>query len=226
MSPEVVRGEGCDRAGDLWALGCVLHEMLVGVTPFGAATAAGVFANIRHWRTLLREKPAHPAGLLALDPALAAAGDLVSDAAWDLVTALLRERGARLGEAGMRDVARHPWLQQHRAAAPWDALRRGRLDAVAPPFVPQLDSPEDTSYFAAADGTPAPALGPDLLGDSGSCSGSGDSEGAEDGDDDVLTTFFHNSAFDHNRIMGFTFKAFPTLRSATLNDGPPTRLKP
>ena len=218
MSPEVVRGEGCDRAGDLWALGCVLHEMLVGVTPFGAASAAAVFENIRHWRTLLRAKPVCPAGLLALDPTLAAAGgELVSDAAWALVTALLRERGARLGEAGIADIARHPWLQQHRAHAPWDLLRRGRLDAVAPPFVPQLDSPEDTSYFAAP---AAEALGPDLLE-----AREGDDDDDDDSGDDVLTTFFQNSAFDHNRLMGFTFKAFPTLRSATLSDAPAARPK-
>lgn len=34
LAPEFIFAEGCDRAVDLWALGCLVFEMYVGHTPF------------------------------------------------------------------------------------------------------------------------------------------------------------------------------------------------
>src|SRR5262249_12446660 len=42
MSPEQCRGSGdCDHRADLYALGCILFEMLAGRPPFGRGTASG-----------------------------------------------------------------------------------------------------------------------------------------------------------------------------------------
>ncbi|MBX9685629.1 MAG: serine/threonine-protein kinase [Candidatus Obscuribacterales bacterium] len=42
MSPEACRGERVDRLGDIYALGCVLYEMLAGVPPFESWNAIGL----------------------------------------------------------------------------------------------------------------------------------------------------------------------------------------
>jgi serine/threonine-protein kinase len=51
MAPEQVRGEVADHRADIFALGCVLYEMLAGHRPFGGGTSAEISAAI------LREDP-------------------------------------------------------------------------------------------------------------------------------------------------------------------------
>ena len=211
MCPEMLRGEGFDRSGDLWALGCILYEMIVGVTPFSAGTAHEVFDNVLNWRALLRDKPEYPPGLLELDPSIDPHSELVSDEAWDLITALLCERGQRLGESGMGAIAQHPWLQAHADAAPWQQLRSGNLDATEPPFVPDLSSQEDTSYFDA---------GATVLTTAAAATATATLEQVEEelASDDVPCSFYRSSAFaSKGQFVGFTYKAFPTLRNATLS---------
>ncbi len=51
MSPEQARGQEADERSDLWALGCVLYEMLVGASAFRGDTVSDVLAAV------LREDP-------------------------------------------------------------------------------------------------------------------------------------------------------------------------
>jgi non-specific serine/threonine protein kinase len=48
MSPEQVRGQHADARSDVFALGCVLYEMLTGQRPFPGDTSADVMACILH----------------------------------------------------------------------------------------------------------------------------------------------------------------------------------
>ena len=47
MSPEQIRGERVDARTDVWAFGCVLHEMLTGTQAFGRSTVAETLAAIQ-----------------------------------------------------------------------------------------------------------------------------------------------------------------------------------
>jgi len=45
MSPEQIRGRPSDQRSDLYSLGCILHEMTSGTSPFGAATFERILSN-------------------------------------------------------------------------------------------------------------------------------------------------------------------------------------
>ena len=61
MSPEQARGRPVDRRADLWALGCVLYEMLSGWRAFDGETAPDAFAAVLSgepdWKRLPRQAP-------------------------------------------------------------------------------------------------------------------------------------------------------------------------
>ncbi|HLG59962.1 MAG TPA: protein kinase [Vicinamibacterales bacterium] len=61
MSPEQARGQTVDRAADVWALACVVYEMLAGRRPFAGDTAAEICAAILRadpeWEALPADVP-------------------------------------------------------------------------------------------------------------------------------------------------------------------------
>ena len=60
MSPEQLQGGESDHRGDIWAFGCVMHEMLSGERPFvGAYPQAVAYAIINGDRTPLTESHPH-----------------------------------------------------------------------------------------------------------------------------------------------------------------------
>lgn len=68
MSPEQARGREVDRATDIWALGCVLYEMLSGRQAFGGETMTDILGSIvkgePDWSALPKEIPPRLAWLI------------------------------------------------------------------------------------------------------------------------------------------------------------------
>lgn len=51
MAPEIIKGKDCsDRSVDLWSLGVILYEFLVGVPPFNDDSMEKIFDNIVNFR--------------------------------------------------------------------------------------------------------------------------------------------------------------------------------
>ena len=88
MAPEQIEGQEADARSDIWALGCVLHEMLTGVRPFDGKSQANLMAAI-----LERESPS----VSVVQPHLPRALDGV------VQTCLAKDPGARFQSA--HDVA-------------------------------------------------------------------------------------------------------------------------
>ena len=68
MSPEQARGQTVDRRSDVWALGCVVYEVLTGQPAFGGPTASETIACVINsepdWRALPDSTPASVRALL------------------------------------------------------------------------------------------------------------------------------------------------------------------
>lgn len=47
VSPEMLSGKGCSPASDLWAVGCIIYQMLTGSPPFQAASEYLIFQKIQ-----------------------------------------------------------------------------------------------------------------------------------------------------------------------------------
>ncbi|GAB4821386.1 hypothetical protein N2152v2_008432 [Parachlorella kessleri] len=122
VSPEVLRSERVSCACDLWALGCVLHQMLVGRAPFKSASEYLTFQKI------LEGSVSPP--------------DQVSEEARDLILRLLvPEPSQRLGSQDLAELRAHPFF----AGVDWDNLRSQPAPSFIAPDVESIGS--DASSF-------------------------------------------------------------------------------
>jgi len=63
MSPEQARGQVIDKRADIWALGCVLYELLTGRKTFDGGTVSDILASILKENVDLEALPPIPAAL-------------------------------------------------------------------------------------------------------------------------------------------------------------------
>lgn len=81
MSPETIDNQPVGVASDLWALGCIVFQLLTGETPFSGGSAYLTFLKVQDGRFILPE--------------------YLSEEAKDLITKLLqKDPAARLGASG------------------------------------------------------------------------------------------------------------------------------
>lgn len=122
LAPEMITGDGHTKAVDLWALGCLIFEMLAGRTPFVITT-----------------KDSHTAVCNRIVNRKFDAPDEFDEDAVRVIDKLL-DSDPRRRLVGAKDVRSDAWY----AALDFEDLYSGR---VAAPWVPKLDGPLDTSHY-------------------------------------------------------------------------------
>uniref|UniRef100_A0A7S4C3B9 Protein kinase domain-containing protein n=1 Tax=Chrysotila carterae TaxID=13221 RepID=A0A7S4C3B9_CHRCT len=134
-SPEFVHGRGRTLAADWWAVGVLLHEMIVGEPPFNGDNAQELMQRVSDYakgkqasNDRLRRQLVEDCG--------------VSQQGADLVAGFLEEEeSVRLGttSAGFRAIQHHPWF----IPLDWVALLRREHE---PPFVPAASPMKPPSF--------------------------------------------------------------------------------
>ncbi|XP_023241912.1 3-phosphoinositide-dependent protein kinase 1-like [Centruroides sculpturatus] len=114
VSPEMLTDKNASSSSDLWALGCIIYQMVSGLPPFRAPNEYLIFQKI----TTLEYD--FPDGFLSL--------------AKDLVEKLLvldpRQRLGASDSNGYPSIKNHPFFKN----VPWDVLH----EQIAPPILPYL----------------------------------------------------------------------------------------
>ena len=108
MSPEVLAR---NRLVDWWSLGCILHELFTGRTPFAVPgeSEAQMTQRIKH-ESIVDD------GIFARAPE-----------AFDLVRGLLhKDPASRLGCGGAAQIKAHPWF----IGFDWNALAHGAMEGL------------------------------------------------------------------------------------------------
>lgn len=124
IAPEMLSTSTYGKSVDIWALGVLTYELLVGAPPFSGKTANEVYKRI-----LFSSLEIPP----SLDPD-----------SRDLISCLLdpspeNRLGCR-GPTGITEVAKHRWFK----GVDWDRVRRKQ---VPPPYQPQFTFEGDTTNF-------------------------------------------------------------------------------
>jgi serine/threonine protein kinase len=129
VSPEVLSGEKrATKACDLWALGCMVYQMLTGVSPFRAATEYLTFENIM----------GHCRGTQPIQFA-----PIITQTTQDLILSLLRQDDEqRIGAGEESGSNGYAALKAHKF---FSGVQWGNLENLPAPYTP------DPNHFPSCD---------------------------------------------------------------------------
>ena len=119
LPPEMVQEKGHNTSADIWCLGILLYEMLIGMTPFKSSLREQMLINIT------TSKPKFPLSAPQL--------------AKDLISKMLeKDPSKRLTASQIKD---HPWMKEH------NPIRPTITQDLIPKVIPELDSPKVKSGY-------------------------------------------------------------------------------
>ena len=130
LAPEMVAQKGHDKGVDWWALGVLIYEMLIGVTPFYNRSRNLMLMKIQQSKIIFPNKKKYKIEY--------------SEEVQDIICKLLcKKKNKRLGSIeDVEEVLSHPWFSEF---SKQDMLER----KIEPDFVPEFDDDFDTKYFNA-----------------------------------------------------------------------------
>ena len=134
LAPEIITGEGHDRAADWWSFGILIYELLYGYTPFFNLDKDRMFDLII-------------TGSISFPKSIKIEGEdkprnyNVSDNAKKLISKLLiKDSGARLGRKGLNEIKSHPFF----SGINFEDLKKKKLKVS---YKPTIDENEPASNF-------------------------------------------------------------------------------
>jgi serine/threonine protein kinase len=129
LAPEMVNRTGHDRNVDWWAIGVLIYEMLIGVTPFYNRNRNMLLMKIKNSKVIFPDRTRYRIEY--------------TDEIVDLITALLaKDKQKRLGfKDDANEVLKHPFFKD------LDIAKLERKEVV-PPFKPDISADMiDTKFF-------------------------------------------------------------------------------
>jgi len=124
LAPEIITGEGHNKAADWWSFGILIFEMLCGIPPFYCDNNEKMYELIMHAELRFPKKLP------------------ISETSKDLLKKLLiKKQNNRLGsQKGFEEIKAHPFFE----GFDFDGLLQKKIE---PPFIPKLSGTLDVGNF-------------------------------------------------------------------------------